>query len=326
MIHTSRQLKDLIRNLAKRAGIEAHILLRRYMMERLLERISISQYSECFVLKGGMLISSLLGVDLRATMDIDTTVKGLPATQAEMDRIINDVISIPVEDGVSFQVKSIDRIMDDADYSGLRVSMVAYFDGSITPLKIDISTGDAITPREMQYQYRLMFEDRSIPLLVYPIETVLAEKIETLISRSTANSRMRDFYDMYLLQSVYQREIDPNTLASALRATASRRRSISLLGNAESVLAEIERSKDMKLQWERFQQKHDYAKGYSWARIISSVRRLCISAGLPVKNHQLYSPDIPLNDRIAAAVEEADRRNADRATASREHKPPSHER
>ena len=280
MIHTSRQLKDLVRNLAGSTGIEAHVLIRRYMMERLLERISCSPYRESFVLKGGLLVSALVGLDIRATMDIDTTVKGLPVTAADMETIITEIMAIPIEDGVSFRIKSIDNIMEEMEYGGIRISLEALLDNSVTPLKLDISTGDAITPREIRYSYKLMFEDRSIPLMTYPLETVLAEKLETILSRDTINSRMRDFYDIHVLCETFALEINTETLTKALTATAEKRNSLNQLNNAEAILQAIENSPEMRSLWEGYQKKNKYAEPYPWEVIMQSVRQLSADAEL----------------------------------------------
>ena len=284
MIHTARQLKDLVRNLARSTGIEAHVLIRRYMMERLLERISLSPYKDSFILKGGMLVSALVGVDTRATMDIDATVKGLPVTASDMERIVTEIISIPLDDGVQFRIKSVSDIMEEMEYSGVRISMEALLDNSVTPLKLDISTGDAITPREIRFPYKLMFEARSIPLMAYPLETVLAEKLETILSRSTLNSRMRDFYDVQVLQEAFSRKIDDSTLAKALTATAEKRGSIDRLHDAETVLRAIEDSPELWALWTGYQKKNTYAKPYTWESIIRAVRQVCEKAGLRVDN------------------------------------------
>ncbi len=283
MIHTSRQLKDLIRNLAKSTGIEAHVLIRRYMMERLLERISLSPYKNSFILKGGMLVSSLVGVDIRATMDMDTTVRGLPVTVADMERIINEILSVPVEDAVQFRIRSINNIMDELEYSGIRVSLEALLDNSVIPLKLDISTGDVITPREIQYPYKLMFEDRNIPLMAYPLETVLAEKLETVLSRSTLNSRMRDYYDIHILYETYSQELDNSTLAKALKATAGKRGSLNQLREADSILNAIEESTELQQLWKEYQQKYKYAASITWENVIGSTRKLFAAANLPIK-------------------------------------------
>ena len=283
MIHTSRQLKDLVRNLAKSSGIEAHVLIRRYMMERLLERVSLSPYKDRFILKGGMLVSALVGVDTRATMDIDATVKGLPLTTADAERILTEIIAIPLEDEVQFRIKSVGAIMEETEYSGVRLSLEAQLDNSVTPLKLDISTGDVITPREIRYPYKLMFEDRSIPLMAYPLETVLAEKLETILARSTLNSRMRYFYDVQVLHSAFSQEIDRGTLATALTATAGKRGSLERLQEAESILCAVETNPEQRMLWEGYRTKNKYAEAYTWEQIMQSVRLLSAEAGLRVK-------------------------------------------
>lgn len=285
MIHTSRQLKDLIRNLAKTTGIEAHVLIRRYMMERLLERITLSPYKDCFILKGGLLVSALVGVNIRATMDMDTTVKGLPVTRAEMERIMTEILSVPLEDAVQFRIRNINDIMEEMEYSGIRVSLEALLDNSVTPLKLDISTGDIITPQEIQYPYKLMFEDRSIPLMAYPLETVLAEKLETILSRSTLNSRMRDYYDIYVLYDMFSQEITGSTLTKALTATAGKRGSLDQLQNAEKILAAIGESTELQQLWKDYQKKNRYAEFIVWENIMQSIRKLLLTAGLSVKNN-----------------------------------------
>ena len=280
MIHTSRQLKDLIRNLSRSTGIEAHVLIRRYMMERLLERISLSPYRDRFILKGGLLVSALVGMDIRATMDIDTTVKGLPVTETQMESIMREIMAVPIEDGVSFRINSIGSIMEEMEYSGIRMSLEALLDNSVTPLKLDISTGDVITPGEIQYSYKLMFEERSIPLMSYPLETVLAEKLETILSRTTINSRMRDFYDIHVLRETFVREINTETLTTALTATAGSRGSLNQMHNAEAILQAIANSHELQSLWENYQKKYKYALPYPWEVIIRSVRQLSADAGL----------------------------------------------
>lgn len=234
MIQTARQLKDLVRNLSKESGIEAHVLIRKYMMERFLERISKSKYSESFILKGGLLVSSYIGVALRATMDIDTTIKGLSLNASDIKKIIIEISEIDLDDCVSFNFKKIDEIMEDAEYTGVRISMEANLDNARIPLKLDISTGDVITPSEIVYSYKLMFEDREISIMSYPIETVLAEKLETVISRSITNTRMRDFYDIHLLITL--QKVNSDVIANAIRNTATQRGSLALLQNTENVL------------------------------------------------------------------------------------------
>ena len=284
MIHSSKQLKDLIRNLSKEVGIEAHVLIRKYMMERFLERVSSSKYNGSFILKGGMLVAAFVGVEVRATMDIDTTIKGIPVTMVDMERTITEISNIDLEDNVKFRIKKVSEIMDEAEYSGIRFSMDALLDGAVIPLKIDISTGDVITPREIAYSYKLMFEDRTILIMTYPIETVLAEKLETVISRSITNTRMRDFYDIHIL--LKSQNIDADILALALERTAKKRGNFNLLENAESVLKIVKSDGEMKRLWNIYQKKFKYAGEYTWDEVIHSVSELSIEAKLDVVKHR----------------------------------------
>lgn len=284
MIHSSKQLKDLIRNLSKEVGIEAHVLIRKYMMERFLERVSSSKYNGSFILKGGMLVAAFVGVEARATMDIDTTIKGIPVTIVDMERTITEISNIDLDDNVKFRIKKVSEIMDEAEYSGIRFSMDAVLDGAVIPLKIDISTGDVITPREIAYSYKLMFEDRTIPIMTYPIETVLAEKLETVISRSITNTRMRDFYDIHIL--LKSQNINADILALALERTAKKRGNFNLLENAESVLKIVKSDENMKRLWNIYQKKFKYAGEYTWDEVIHSVRELSIEAKLDVAKHR----------------------------------------
>ena len=281
MIHSSKQLKDLIRNLSKEVGIEAHVLIRKYMMERFLERVSSSKYNGSFILKGGMLVAAFVGVEARATMDIDTTIKGIPVTMVDMERTITEISNIDLDDNVKFRIKKVSEIMDEAEYSGIRFSMDAVLDGAVIPLKIDISTGDVITPREIAYSYKLMFEDRTIPIMTYPIETVSAEKLETVISRSITNTRMRDFYDIHIL--LKSQNINADILALALERTAKKRGNFNLLENAESVLKIVKSDENMKRLWNIYQKKFKYAGKYTWDEVIHSVRELSIEAKLNVE-------------------------------------------
>nr|WP_298056839.1 nucleotidyl transferase AbiEii/AbiGii toxin family protein [uncultured Lachnoanaerobaculum sp.] len=284
MIHSSKQLKDLIRNLSKEVGIEAHVLIRKYMMERFLERVSSSKYNGSFILKGGMLVAAFVGVEARATMDIDTTIKGIPVTIVDMERTITEISNIDLDDNVKFRIKKVSEIMDEAEYSGIRFSMDALLDGAVIPLNIDISTGDVITPREIAYSYKLMFEDRTIPIMTYPIETVLAEKLETVISRSITNTRMRDFYDIHIL--LKSQNINADILALALERTAKKRGNFNLLENAESVLKIVKSDEDMKRLWNIYQKKFKYAGEYTWDEVIHSVRELSIEAKLDVAKNR----------------------------------------
>ena len=274
MIQTARQLKDLIRNLSRKNAADAQILMRNYMMERFLERISLSEYRDIFILKGGMLVAAMVGLDARSTMDMDATVKGATVSVKDVENMVVSIISTPLDDGVSFRIKQISEIMDDADYPGVRVSLETEFDHVITPLKIDISTGDAITPREIRYHFHLMLEDRFIEVWAYNLETVLAEKLETVITRTVTNTRMRDFYDIHILLELHGERLDGRMLQQALQATASKRGTGANLNNAALVFDEVERDATMQKLWNAYQKKFSYASDLPWNTVMSSVRKL----------------------------------------------------
>ena len=242
MIKTARQLKDLIRNLSRKKSADAQLLMRNYMMERFLERISLSEYRDKFILKGGMLVAAMVGLDARSTMDLDATVKGANVNVEDIENLISAIVSVPLDDGVKFQLKSISEIMDEAEYPGIRVNMTTTFDGVVTPLKIDISTGDAITPREVR--------------------------------RTTTNTRMRDFYDIYILEQLHGNTLDPQILHDALRATAHKRGTERHLAEAAEVFEEVENSSVMQKLWESYRKKFSYAADLEWNIIMGAVRSL----------------------------------------------------
>ena len=276
MITTARQLKDLVCNLSKKKSADAQILMRNYMMERFLERISLSEYKNQFILKGGMLVAAMVGLDARATMDLDATIKGTNVSVEDVEMIISKIISIPLNDGVLFRIKRISEIMEEADYPGVRVSMETKFDGVITPLKIDISTGDIITPREIKYNFNLMLENRTIEVWAYNLETVLAEKLETVISRNVTNTRMRDFYDIYILQKLYGEQLSKDVLWDALVATAKKRETLEQIEteDIDEVFDEIQSSSVMENLWKAYQRNYSYSADIPWHTIMKSIRTL----------------------------------------------------
>ena len=239
MIKTSRQLKALVRNLTKGDSLQAQIIMRNYVMERFLERISLSKYRNNFILKGGMLVSAMVGLDTRSTMDIDTTIKNMPLSVENAREMIEEIIAVPIDDGMTFSIKSVGEIMDEAEYTGVRVNLEATLETMRTPLKVDISTGDIITPREVLYTFKLMFEERTISILAYNLETVLAEKKETVIARGVANTRLRDYYDLYILQNEYTHAISMEQFKAAFLATCKKRNSIQLIAEGNKILKEL---------------------------------------------------------------------------------------
>jgi predicted nucleotidyltransferase component of viral defense system len=272
---TSRQLNALIRNMAKDKSINAQIILRNFMLERLLERISLSPYRENLILKGGMLVAAMVGLDTRATMDMDTTLKGYPLTEESVRSVFTDILAVPVEDHVTLTLKKLEEIHDEAEYSGIRVTLEMLLDETRQTLKVDITTGDPITPAAVDYSFRLLFEDRSIQIKAYNLETVLAEKLETIFSRSTANTRMRDFYDVYVLWHTRRSDINLSILKEAFERTVRKRESDFLLrgGIPESAEA-LSGSKEMKELWTRYQKKYTYADDIAWEDAVAAAKEL----------------------------------------------------
>lgn len=271
MIHTSRQLKALVRNISKGDSAKAQIIIRNYVMERFLERLSLSQYRNNMILKGGTLVAAMVGLDNRSTMDVDATLKNLPLNEDSATKIVKEIVAIHIEDGMFFEIKSVTPIMDEADYPGIRIMLDTAIETMHTPLKIDFSTGDVITPREVSYTFRLQFEERTISILAYNLETMLAEKLETLLARGTANTRMRDFYDIYVLTNTQSHNIDNATLKEAFVNTSEKRGSIGLVQDVDLILKEVAESTMLIDRWKNYQRKFDYAADVLWANVMESV-------------------------------------------------------
>jgi len=272
---TAMQLKALIRNMSKEKNLPAEVVLRIYMLERFLERVSLSKHKHQLILKGGILIADLIGIEARSTMDLDATIKGVDLTEEALSTMLNEILAAPVDDGVQMTIIRFDTIREEADYPGIRVSVEAVIDKTRQIMKIDISTGDVITPKEIEYDYSLMLEDRKIGIMAYNTETVLAEKLETILSRSTASTRMRDYYDVHTLMLLKSDEISWPVYSDAFQLTAEKRGSYSLLQekglqNIES----IKQSETLLGLWERYQQKNAYAEKLSWPDVLKSVEEL----------------------------------------------------
>lgn len=270
MIHTAKQLKDKVKNLSGGKSDVAQTLIRTYIMERFLERVSISDYRGNFILKGGMLVASIVGVDMRATMDIDTTVKSLPLNEEDARRIITEICEVEIEDGVSFKITSVKQIMEDFDYPGIRMMLEATLDRMKQTIKIDISTDDAITPGAVEYQYKLMFEDRTISLMSYNLETLLAEKMQTILDRGIANTRMRDFYDVYEIMKEKSELVDLKTLQDAFIATCKKRETDFSKDDIAEVLEQVKTDSGLQELWERFRATYFFVGPMEWAEIIEA--------------------------------------------------------
>lgn len=271
---TPEQIKGRIRNVARENKTDARTLMRMYMMECFLERIASSQYKDNFILKGGMLVSAMVGIALRSTMDIDTSIKNQSLSVEDAKRIVNDIKDIDLEDGVTFEVKTVSNIMEAMDYPGIRVTMNAVMGKLVTPLKIDISTGDVITPKAIEYTYTLLLNDRSISLWSYNLETILAEKLQTVLARGLLNTRMRDFYDIRTLLSIYERNINADVLKRAFEATCKKRSTERLKENALEIITSIRDDMQLHTLWKSYQNKYPYAANISYEDTISSIQLL----------------------------------------------------
>lgn len=266
-------LKAKIRNMAKKKNIPAQVILQNYMFERLLVRISASEYKEKFVLKGGMLVSAIVGLDNRATMDMDTTLKNLPLTPDAIRSALERVCAISVDDGVLFEIGTIFPIREDDIYGGYRVMLNAKFETILTPLSIDISTGDAITPHPVQYTFSEIFDDEKFyELWTYNIETIMAEKVETILRRGVFNTRPRDFYDTYILATT--QKFDQAVFKEALNATVNHRGTSQQLADLHGILLNIEESPELRIMWDKYGKQFAYAKDIAYEQIIAVLKVL----------------------------------------------------
>ncbi len=274
MIKSATAVKAKIKNKAGGDSDKSQIMLRIYLMERLLERVSLSQYRDNFVLKGGLLVSSLVGVDMRSTMDVDTTVKSLPLNKRSAQKILEEIIAIEVDDGVVFRITRVQDIMEGHEYEGIRFMIECTIDKLKQTIKVDISTGDEITPMAVAYKLPLIVEDRSINLWAYNLETLLAEKLETVMVRAEANTRMRDFYDIHVLLKQDAVTIDRGTMKSAFYATCKRRESTEQIVTIDDVINKIADDEVMKQQWKNYQKTNYYVGALEWEDVIESTRTL----------------------------------------------------
>lgn len=268
------QLKAIIKRTAAEKRISPQLVMQNYMMERLLERISLSPYKRNFILKGGFLISAIVGLDTRATMDLDTTIKGATLTHENIQEIFGEICSVEVEDDVHFEIVSFSDIREGDDYPGIRVALKANYPPMSVPLTVDVTTGDIITPREIEYTFSLLLDDRTISILAYNLETILAEKIETVLSRGIANTRPRDYYDIHILYVLRGEHCDRGTLQAALKHTTAKRGSQSILTNQPEIMKEIRESERLRQLWEKYRRQYDYAKDITFEQTCSSIQTL----------------------------------------------------
>lgn len=275
MKNNTMSFKAIIKNIAKENKVAAQAVLQTYMLERVLERISMSKYKDNFILKGGMLISAMLGIDGRTTMDMDTTIKGFTLNKENIENIFNEICKMDLEDNVTFKINKIELIREDDDYGGYRVTFEANFNNEMPVImKIDVTTGDKITYGEIKYDFRLMLEDRKIQVLSYNVETIIAEKFESIIKRGTFGTRIRDYYDVHMLLNTQNKNIDKSTLKNAIISTAKHRETTEEINAWKEVVDILINSQTMQRQWKAYQKDNFYAQEIKYEDLIESLNKI----------------------------------------------------
>ena len=264
-------IKGKIRSLAKKKNLKSQEVLQIYFFERFLERLSKSKYKNNFVIKGGFLISSLIGIENRTTMDMDTTVKGIALKEEKIKEIVEEIININVDDGIKFEIKDISYIREEDEYENFRISLMANVGKTKNPMKLDLTTGDAITPREIEYTYPCIFSKEDIKIMAYPLETILAEKYETIIRRNITTTRMRDFYDLYTLYKLKKDEIDYKILKEAIERTSYKRGSQEEMQDYEEIIEDIKEDSYLRSLWEVYLSENKYIGDLTYENVIDLV-------------------------------------------------------
>ena len=271
---TPEQLKGSIRNIAKNRGLSSQEVLQMFFFERVLDRLSKSKYKDNFILKGGLLISSMIGVDERTTMDMDTTVRGIPMEEGNIEQILKEILAIDVEDEIEFVYDRLAPIREEDDYNNFRAYFFAKYGKINNPMKIDITTGDEITPAAIKYEYKTIFDDVRIPVMAYNLETALSEKYETIIRRNIGTTRARDFYDLYELMRLHKDEIDIEILKAAVANTSRRRGSEKELADWRVICEDLKNDSAVSKLWEDYSTDYTYASGITYEAIMESVVEL----------------------------------------------------
>lgn len=253
------KIKLKAKELEDKYNLNYYESLQRFMFERILERISISEYQDNFILKGGLLLAAMFGVENRTTKDMDTTITGIDISKDKMVNVLNKILSIDLKDGVKFDIVNITDIREEDDYGGNKYHITGRVNSTKVNLEIDISTGDKVTPKELKFKYPLLFEDRSILINSYNIETILAEKIETILRRGKYNSRMKDYYDIYFFLTKLRNEIDINILKDAINNTFTKRESFEYLNDHSEIIKSVIDSDRIKTNWKSYSKKNSYA-------------------------------------------------------------------
>ena len=272
MIKNRDSLKAKVSNLSNKTNISNKYLIQNFMFEALLKRISKSKYKDKFIIKGGLLLSSIFGVNLRSTMDLDTTIKGLLLDRETIIKVINDIISIEIGDNIKLEIENIKDIREEELYSGFNVNLKAEFDGLKTNLMIDITTGDVITYKEVEFKYNTLFDNEIINIMTYNYETILAEKFEMIISRNIDNTRMKDYYDLYMFVNLKWDDINKDTLRKAIINTAKNRETLDYIDNASKYIELISEDSRLKSLWNSYKSNYDYAKDIEFIDTINAIK------------------------------------------------------
>lgn len=275
MKRNTMSFKAIINNMAKENNVAAQSVLQTYMLERLLERISISKYKDNFILKGGMLISAMLGIDSRTTMDMDTTIKGFPLTKDNITNIMDEICNIEIDDNVTLKINKVELIREDDSYGGYRITFEAKYNNEMPVImKIDITTGDKITYKEIEYSFTLMLEDRKIQIWSYNVETIIAEKFEAIVKRGVLSTRIRDYYDVYMLINTQNKIIDKKTLKDAITLTAQHRGTSEIIKDWKKIVEKIANDSKMRQQWKRYQKDNFYAEEIEYKELINAISKV----------------------------------------------------
>lgn len=268
---TPEQLKGAIRSMAAKKNLRAQEVLQMFLFERVLERLAVSPYRNNFILKGGLLISSMIGISERTTMDMDTTVRGIQMEEDEIVATIKEILAIDVGDGIFFGFQKIEPIREDDAYNNFRVHLRARYGKIDSPMKIDVTTGDIITPAAIQYDFPLAFEEKTIPVMAYTLETILAEKYETIIRRNIGTTRARDFYDLHMLYRSRKDEVRLEILREAVLHTAQKRDSVEDIMDWKDILKDIREEPQLYLLWDNYVADNQYIGELKFHEVLDTV-------------------------------------------------------
>lgn len=268
------EFKNKIKSVEEEYDLNHYEVLQRFMFERILERISILKYNSNFILKGGLLLSAIFGINERSTKDIDTTIIGIDISKTEMVKILNEILNIDLNDGTTFNIVNITDIREESEYGGNKYNIIGKIENIKVQLEIDISTGDKVTPREMKYKYQSIFENKSIIINCYNLETILAEKLETILRRGKFNSRMKDYYDVYYILNNLYDDIDILILNNAIKNTFNKRDSIKYLNYYKEIILSIKNGSIINNLWNAYSSKYKYACNIKFSNILETIENI----------------------------------------------------